>query len=91
MKDHSDRSQPDMAIPSQSPPTFEAALAELEGIVASMEGAQLPLKESLAAYKRGAELVAFCQAALKDAQQEVAVLEQGVLKAFAPEGNGDAP
>jgi exodeoxyribonuclease VII small subunit len=80
-----------MATPPQSPPTFEAALAELEGIVASMEGAQLPLKESLVAYKRGAELVAFCQAALKDAQQEVAMLEQGVLRAFAPEGNGDAP
>jgi exodeoxyribonuclease VII small subunit len=80
-----------MATPPTSPPTFEAALAELEGIVASMEGARLPLKESLAAYKRGAELVTFCQAALKDAQQEVAVLEQGVLKAFAPDGNGDAP
>ena len=41
-----------MATSPQSPPTFEAALAELEGIVASMESAQLPLKESLAAYKR---------------------------------------
>lgn len=72
------------------PPTFESALAELEAIVASMEGAQLPLKESLAAYKRGAELVAYCQTVLKDAQQEVSILEQGVLKAFAPEGEGDA-
>jgi exodeoxyribonuclease VII small subunit len=80
-----------MATTPTSPPTFESALAELEAIVASMEGAQLPLKESLAAYKRGAELVADCQAALKDAQQAVAILEQGVLKAFVPEGNGDAP
>ena len=68
------------------PKDFETALAELERLVASMEGGQLPLAESLAAYKRGAELVAFCQSALKDAQQQVEVLERGVLKSFAPEG-----
>jgi exodeoxyribonuclease VII small subunit len=82
-----------MAKTSDAPPTFEAALAELEGIVASMEGGQLALKESLAAYKRGAELLTYCQASLKDAQHQVEVLEQGVLKAFAPEalaGSADA-
>ena len=42
-----------------------------------------PLQESLAAYKRGAELLAYCQAALKDAQQQVQVLEKGVLQPFA--------
>jgi exodeoxyribonuclease VII small subunit len=68
------------------PKDFETALAELEGLVASMESGQLPLAESLAAYKRGAELVAFCQGALKDAQQQVDILERGVLKSFAPEG-----
>ena len=51
-----------------------------------MEGGQLPLQESLAAYKRGAELIAFCQSALTDAQQQVEVLERGVLKPFVPEG-----
>ncbi len=71
--------------------TFETALAELESIVASMEGGQLPLQASLAAYKRGAELIAFCQAALKDAQQEIEILEKGVLKPFAPDGGDDAP
>ncbi len=70
---------------AQSPQTFETALAELEGIVASMEDGQLPLKESLAAYKRGAELLTYCQASLKDAQHQVEVLEQGVLKAFEPD------
>jgi exodeoxyribonuclease VII small subunit len=38
-----------MAKPSAVPATFEAALAELEEIVARMEAGQLPLKESLAA------------------------------------------
>ncbi len=69
---------------------FESALAELETIVASMEGGALPLAESLAAYKRGAELLAYCQTILKDAQQEVEVLEQGVLKTFVPAGAADA-
>jgi exodeoxyribonuclease VII small subunit len=69
------------------PPTsFEAALAELETIVGTMEGGQLPLADSLAAYKRGAELLQYCQTALRDAQQQVQILEKGVLKAFAPEG-----
>ncbi|MEO6927586.1 MAG: exodeoxyribonuclease VII small subunit [Casimicrobiaceae bacterium] len=65
--------------------TFESALAELEAIVERMEGGELPLKESLSAYKRGAELLQFCQVALRDAQQEVVVLEKGVLKAFDAE------
>jgi exodeoxyribonuclease VII small subunit len=67
---------------SQQPPTFEVALAELENIVSSMEAGQLPLEKSLAAYKRGAELLKFCQAALQDAQQQVRILEDGVLKNF---------
>jgi len=70
--------------PFVPPETFEAALAELEKIVATMEGGQLPLAEALAAYQRGAELLQYCQAALKDAEQQVQVLERGVLKAFAP-------
>ena len=64
-------------------PTFESALKELETIVARMEDGQLPLEQSLAAYKRGAELLKFCQAQLADAQQQVKVLEAGALKNFA--------
>jgi exodeoxyribonuclease VII small subunit len=72
------------------PKDFESALAELERIVASMEGQQLPLAESLSAYKRGAALVAFCQSALKDAQQQIEILERGVRKTFGPGGGDDA-
>jgi exodeoxyribonuclease VII small subunit len=74
----------------ETPASFEAALTELEALVATMEGGQLPLKDSLAAYKRGAELLAYCQEALKDAQQQVEVLEKGVLKTFRPEGDRNA-
>ena len=68
------------------PPTFESALAELEEIVSDMEAGQLPLEKSLAAYTRGAELLKFCQTALQDAQQQVKILEDGVLKNFGPAG-----
>ena len=76
--------------PKSSPPqTLEAALAELEKLVSNMEEDELPLERSLAAYKRGAELLKYCQAALQDAQQQVKVLEDGVLKDFKRDGSDD--
>ena len=69
--------------------TFESALAELEKIVASMEAGQMPLEQSLAAYKRGAELLKFCQAALQDAQQQVKILEDNVLQEFKSDDRDD--
>lgn len=77
------------ASKSEQPQSLEAALAELEKIVASMEEGQLPLERSLAAYKRGAELLKYCQAALQDAQQQVKVLEDGILREFKSDGNDD--
>ena len=75
---------------TESPRSFESALAELESLVGTLEGGQLSLQDALAAYKRGAELNAYCMAAIKDAQLQVEVLEKGVLKSFDPDGNGDA-
>jgi exodeoxyribonuclease VII small subunit len=60
---------------------FETALAELEAIVSSMEGGKLELEASIAAYKRGMELMKHCQAQLADAEEQVRVLENGELKA----------
>ncbi len=65
---------------SQPPRTFESALAELDGIVATMEAGQLSLEQSLASYKRGTELLQFCQQALQDAQQQVRILEANILQ-----------
>jgi exodeoxyribonuclease VII small subunit len=65
-----------------APASFEAALAELEALVARMEDGELPLEESLTAYRRGAELLQFCQARLKDAQQQVQVLDGEALREF---------
>jgi exodeoxyribonuclease VII small subunit len=75
--------------PAAAPESFESALAELEGIVAAMESAEMPLAQSLAAYQRGALLLSYCQGALKDAQQQVDILEKGVLKPFAAEATDD--
>ena len=67
---------------TQKPQSFEQALAEIESIVAAMEAGQLPLEQALAAYKRGAELLQYCQSQLQEAQQQVKVLEAGTLKNF---------
>jgi exodeoxyribonuclease VII small subunit len=72
-------------VDTRNPESFEAALAEIERIVAEMEEGQLSLEHSLAAYKRGAELLHYCQAQLQEAQQQVKILEAGALKNF----NGD--
>ena len=71
-----------MAAKTGKTQTFETALAELEQVVADMESGKLALEDSLAAYKRGAELLAFCRSRLDDAQQQVRVLEEGALREF---------
>ena len=68
--------------------TFESALAELENIVAAMEAGQLPLEQLLSAYKRGTELLQFCQQALQVAQQQVRILEANTLQDFSPDDAG---
>jgi len=55
---------------------FEAALAELEALVARMEAGELSLEESLTAFERGVKLTRHCQAALKNAELKVKVLTE---------------
>lgn len=75
-----------MAGKSQKTMSFEVALAELEQVVADMESGKLSLEDSLTAYKRGAELLQACRERLADAQQQVTILEDGVLKDFSVNG-----
>jgi len=72
-----------MAGKAQKTVNFEAAMTELDQLVADMEGGKLSLEDSLVAYKRGAELLSFCRGKLDYAQQQVRVLEDGVLKDFS--------
>jgi|APCry1669189534_1035231.scaffolds.fasta_scaffold230243_2 exodeoxyribonuclease VII small subunit len=70
-----------LPIESDATPTepvavsYEAALAELETLVEQMEGGQLDLESSLAAYRRGSALLKFCQGQLAAAEQQVKILE----------------
>jgi exodeoxyribonuclease VII small subunit len=77
---HSDSLQGDRPLPQD----FETALAELEALVAAMEGGSLPLEQSLAAYRRGVELTQICQDRLSQAEQQVKVLEGGLLRPMDP-------
>jgi exodeoxyribonuclease VII small subunit len=63
--------------------TFESALAELEAIVARMVSGELLLEQSLEDYTRGSELLKFCQAQLRAAQQQVQILEDDTLQPLA--------
>lgn len=60
--------------------TFEQALDELDALVRKMEAGALGLDESVAAYRRGAELVKFCQGKLAAAEEQIRVLEGDLLK-----------
>ncbi len=83
--------QPELgsAAPQAAPASFEEAIAELELLVQQMESGTLSLEGSLAAYRRGAELTAFCRRSLEAVQQQVRVLEGEMLRPFEP-GAGPA-
>lgn len=65
------------------PATYEAALQELEGLVASLESGQLPLDQLLTGYQRGAQLLAFCKGRLEAVETQIKVLEGTELKPWA--------
>jgi exodeoxyribonuclease VII small subunit len=57
--------------------SFEAALAELERVVAALEQGDVALEESISLYSRGAALRAHCQKKLEDAELRVAQITEG--------------
>ena len=63
--------------------TFEAALAELEGIVQRLEGGKAPLAESIAIYERGEALKSHCEGLLKAAEARI---EKITLRGGKPVG-----
>ena len=68
--------------PVAVPKSFESAMSELDQLVEKMESGQLPLEESITAYERGSQLLKYCEAVLKDAEQKIKVLDAGELKDF---------
>lgn len=70
------------AAPQDLPASYEAALQELEQLVARLESGQMPLDQLLAGYQRGAALLAFCKARLQAVEDQIKVLDGGQLKSW---------
>ena len=64
---------------------FEQALDELDSLVRLMESGELGLDDSIAAYRRGAELARYCQLRLGAAELEIRKLDNEVLKTLGPD------
>ena len=73
------------ASPSPLPVSYEAALQELEGLVAGFESGQLPLDQLLIGYQRGAQLLKFCRDKLEAVETQIKVLEGTELKPWVQE------
>ena len=71
--------------PTHPPASYEAAMEELEQLTARIESGQLPLEQLLAGYERGAELLTFCRDRLQAVEDQIKVLDAGVLKPWASE------
>lgn len=77
-------------IPADQAASFEEAMKELERLVAQMEAGELPLEASVAAYKRGSELVKYCASQLDKVDNQVKVLEGEMLKPFEADPAAEA-
>ncbi|HUJ04123.1 MAG TPA: exodeoxyribonuclease VII small subunit [Rhizomicrobium sp.] len=75
------KSKPDAAPVGEL--SFEAALKELEEIVAKLEQGEVDLEDSIALYERGQALKAHCEARLKAAE--------GRLEKIVGQGKGVEP
>lgn len=67
------------------PETYEAAMGELEQLVARLESGDLPLDQLMGGYQRGAALLQFCRDRLQAVEEQIKVLDEGSLKPWAPQ------
>ena len=66
---------------SAAPPaSYEAAMEELERLVARLESGEMPLDQLLSGYQRGAALLQFCRDKLQAVEEQIKVLDDGALK-----------
>ena len=68
------------AASAATPATYEAAMGELEALVARMESGDMPLEQLLSGYQRGATLLQFCRDRLQEVEDQIKVLDDGALK-----------
>jgi exodeoxyribonuclease VII small subunit len=79
-------SLPPVEAKIKNAPSFEDALAKLEGIVESMESGDVPLAALLAKFEEGTALLKICEARLKDAELKIELLKKAKdgSASFAP-------
>jgi len=65
---------------------YEAALAQLEQIIASLEAGELSLEQALARYEEGAALAAYCEQQLTEADLRVRKWQPGNGSGTEPDG-----
>lgn len=70
--------------PAEGVQGLEQSLKDLEQIVVNLEKGDLPLAEAIRQFERGVELTRRCQAVLKEAEQKVQVLSEGMLEDVDP-------
>lgn len=68
---------------------FEESLAELEKIVAEMEGGDMGLEDMVAAFERGQKLVKECGRRLDEIERRIEVIRRGADG--APDGTDPLP
>jgi exodeoxyribonuclease VII small subunit len=68
-----------------APASYEAAVQELEQLVARLEAGELPLNQLQSGYQRGAELLKYCRDQLQSVEGQIKVLDEGMLKTWTPE------
>jgi exodeoxyribonuclease VII small subunit len=55
-------------------PSFEDALAQIEEIIESMEGEQLPLEDLVTQYEKGSVLLKHCDSVLSSARKRIELI-----------------
>jgi exodeoxyribonuclease VII small subunit len=73
------------------PKSFEAALQELERILADIEGGEMGLEDSLDKYERGNFLIQHCRTVLSAAEQHIEKLSKSPDGALQGEPMTPAP
>ena len=67
------------------PPSYEAAMQELDQIAQRLESGEIPLEQLLSGYQRAAVLMQFCKERLQSVEDQIKVLDDGVLKTWKPQ------
>ncbi|TSE21492.1 Exodeoxyribonuclease 7 small subunit [Tepidimonas alkaliphilus] len=61
--------------PSAAPASYEAAVQELESLLARLESGQMPLDDLLGAYQRAAQLLDWCRQRLDAVEQQIRLID----------------